>query len=83
MIEANRSGAGTHLVQHIARTGGFLYLIIIVIGVFGEALIRNSLVVAGDPSATALRILESEFLWRVGIASQLFLLVCAVALTAI
>jgi len=51
--------------------------------VLGEALIRNSLIVAGDPSATALSILESEFLWRVGISGQLFLLVCAVALTAI
>jgi len=83
MLEAHRSSAGTQLVQSFARIGGFLYLLIIVIGVSGEALIRNSLVVAGDPSATALRILESEFLWRVGIASQLLLLVCAVALTAI
>lgn len=60
-----------------------LYLIIIVIGLVGEAVIRNSLVVRGDPAATAQRILDSAFLWRLGIAGQLLLLVCAVALTAI
>lgn len=70
-------------VQLAARTGGLLYLVIIVIGLLGEAFIRSSLVVSGDPSATAQRILESELLWRLGVAGQLVLLVCAVALTAI
>ncbi len=70
-------------VQRVARTGGLLYLIIILIGLLGEAFFRNSLVVAGDPSATAQRILESELLWRLGVAGQLVLLVCAVALSAI
>lgn len=83
MAERLRPDNGIRSVQRVARIGGLLYLLIIVIGVLGEAVIRNSLVVAGDPAATALRILESEFLWRVGIAGQLLLLVCAVALTAI
>lgn len=70
-------------IQVYARAGGLLYLIIIIIGLAGEALIRNSLIVPGDAAATAQRILENAFLWRMGIAGQLVLLVCAVALSAI
>lgn len=70
-------------VQWYARAAGALYLVIIVIGLLGEGWIRGSLVVAGDATATAQRILASEFLWRLGVASELFLLVCAVALTFI
>lgn len=70
-------------IQALARTGGLLYLIIIVIGVLGEALVRNSLIVSGDAAQTARRILESEWLWRAGVAGQLVLLLCAVALTLV
>jgi len=69
--------------QIYARTGGVLYLIIIVIGALGEAFVRNGLIVSGDATATAEKIRSSEFLWRVGIAGELFLLICAVALTLI
>ncbi|MYN09794.1 DUF4386 domain-containing protein [Pseudoduganella aquatica] len=68
-------------LQSYARLGGVLYLIIIVIGLLGEALIRGTLVVGGDPAATVRRIQESEWLWRLGVAAQMLLLVCAVALT--
>lgn len=67
-------------IQAYARSGGILYLVIIFLGVVGEAVIRNSLVVRGDAAATAQRILEAEFLWRLGIAGQLVLLVAGVAL---
>ncbi|MFC0253799.1 DUF4386 domain-containing protein [Massilia consociata] len=70
-------------IQVYARSAGFLYLVIIVMGLVGEAVIRSSLIVWGDPGATAQRILDSAFLWRLGIGGQLVLLVCAVALTAI
>jgi hypothetical protein len=69
--------------QIYARIGGMLYLIIIAIGIFGEAFVRNRLIVSGDATATAERIRASEFLWRVGIAGELLLLICAVALTLI
>lgn len=69
--------------QIYARIGGALYLIIIIIGLLGEAFVRNRLIVSGDATATAERIRASEFLWRVGIAGELFLLICAVALTLI
>jgi hypothetical protein len=68
-------------LQSYARLGGVLYLVIIVIGLLGEALVRGTLVVHGDPAATVRRIQESEWLWRLGVAGQMLLLLCAVALT--
>jgi len=67
----------------LARIGGALYLIIIVLGLFGEAFIRDRLIVSGDAAATAANIRSQEALWRFGIASELFLLICAVVLLAI
>ncbi len=69
--------------QIYARIGGVLYLIIIVGGIFGEAFVRNRLIVWGDATATAERIMSSELLWRVGVAGELFMLICTVALALI
>jgi uncharacterized protein DUF4386 len=69
--------------QLYARTGGVLYLVIIVIGLFGEAFVRDKLIVSGDATATAKNIMASESLWRFHIAAELFLLICAVVLLLI
>ena len=69
--------------QVYARIGGVLYLIIIVIGFCSEFFVRDKLVVSGDVTATANNIMASESLWRISIAGDLILLVCAVALTLI
>lgn len=69
--------------QLYARIGGTLYLIIIVIGLFGEAFVRDKLIVSGDAAATAKNIIASESLWRFHIAAELFLLICAIALLMI
>src|SRR5260370_20153211 len=69
--------------QDYARIGGVLYLIIIVIGFCSEFFVRDKLVVSGDVTATANNIMASEALWRISIAGELILLVCAVALTLI
>jgi hypothetical protein len=66
-----------------ARIGGVLYLIIIVIGFCSQFFVRDKLVVSGDVTATANNIQASESLWRISIAGELILLVCAVALTLI
>src|SRR3989454_9299530 len=66
-----------------ARIGGALYLIIIVIGLFDEAFVRDRLIVSGDAAATAANIMSHESLWRFHIAAELFLLMCAVALLLI
>jgi hypothetical protein len=73
--------AGAKDAQRTARIAGALYLVIIVIGLVGETVIRNSLVVGGNAADTAQRILASEWLWRLGVAGQLLLLLCAVGLS--
>src|SRR6266436_774177 len=69
--------------QVYARIGGVLYLIIIVIGFCSEFFVRDKNVVSGGVTATAINIATSESLWRISIAGELILLVCAVALTLI
>lgn len=70
-------------VKSLARLGGALYLVIIGLGLFGEMFVRGELIVWGDPTATAQRILASESLWRFGAAANLFYLLCAVVVTLI
>ncbi len=78
------TGRGTELSpQAYARIGGALYLIIIAAGLLGELLIRDKLVVPGDAAATLANIRSFEFLWRLGIAANLFHLACSVALALI
>jgi len=67
----------------IARIGGVLYLVIIVLGLFGEAFVRDKLIVSGNAAATAENIGSFEWLWRLGTAGNLVHLVCAVGLTLI
>ena len=69
--------------QLYARIGGALYLIIIVLGIFEEAFVRDRLIVSGNAAATAANLRSMESLWRLGIASEFFLLICALALLLI
>src|SRR3712207_2223400 len=64
----------------LARVGGVLYLIIIVGGIYGEAFIRNRVIVPGDAAATTANIRSLESLWRFGVASEIFMLTCGVAM---
>ena len=64
-----------------ARIGGLVYLLIIALGLFGEIFVRGKLIVSGDAAATAANIASMESLWRLGIAAELLLLVCAVTTT--
>jgi hypothetical protein len=72
-----------HSPQLYARISGGLYLIIIIVGLFGEAFVRDRLIVSGDATATAVNIMSHESLWRFHIATELFLLICAIALLLI
>src|SRR5713226_74980 len=69
--------------QLYARIGGLLYLIIIVVGLFDEAFVRDRIIVSGNATATAANIRSLGSLWRFGIAAEFLLLICAVALTLI
>lgn len=55
------------------RLAGFAYLANILLGLFGEAVVRGSLVVAGDAVATAANIANSPGLWRAGIGGDLLM----------
>jgi hypothetical protein len=55
----------------VARLAGALYLVQMATGVFAEVFVRGSLVVRGDPAQTAQNIIDSERLFRLGIASDL------------
>ena len=67
----------------LARLGGVLYLVIIAVGGMGEALVRGSIVVPGDAAVTAANLRSMEWLWRLGVAGEVVLLVCATALAVI
>ena len=69
--------------QVYARIGGWLYLIIIVAGIFAELLVRDRLIVSGDATATANNIMASGLLFRISIAVEQIWLVCAVAVALI
>jgi len=69
--------------QAYARIGGALYLFIIVAALFGEGFVRGTLVVPGDAEATARNIIESQTLFRAGLAGEMLTCVCDVALSMI
>ena len=69
--------------QVYARVGGVLYLIIIAVGLFGQTFVRDRLIVVGDATATAERILSSELLLRGSIAAELLLLLTAAVVLAL
>ena len=64
----------------IARLGGAMYLIIIVLGLFAEVFVRQRLIVANDAMATAANIQAHELLWRCGVAAELLSLICVTVL---
>jgi hypothetical protein len=69
--------------QNCARLGGLFYLAIILLGLFGELLVRGTLVVSGDAAATAQGISGSPLLWRSGITADLLMHVCDLPLIVI
>lgn len=54
-----------------ARAAGFLYLLLMACGVFGEYQGRGSLIVDNDPAKTAAHIVDHLLLFRLGILSDL------------
>jgi Domain of unknown function (DUF4386) len=66
--------------QAYARIGGGLYLVIIVLGAFAEGFVANNLVAPGDAATTAHNIMASPLLWRLSVAGDLVVVLCAVPL---
>lgn len=64
--------------QRYARIGGLLYLILIVVGAWGQLFVRGTIIVSGDATATAHNIMASQALWRAGIGGDLVMHLCDV-----
>lgn len=56
-------------IQKTARTAGFLYLLLVPLGIFGILYVPNTLIVADDIAATMSNILANEQLFRLSIVS--------------
>jgi len=69
--------------QVYARVGGWLYLVIIVAGIFAELFVRDKLIVSGDAALTAANIATAALPFRFSVALEQLWLVSAVALTLI
>ncbi len=59
------------LNKKTARTAGFLYLIVVVTGIFHLVYVPSQITVKGDASSTVSNIVASESLFRLGIVSEL------------
>jgi uncharacterized protein DUF4386 len=66
-----------------ARIAGVLYLLVILLGGFAEVGVRQGMVTAGDPAATAHAIMAHEEFFRLGFAAEMMTNVIAIPLTLI
>jgi hypothetical protein len=69
--------------QRYARAAGVLLLLTIIGGGFGEFYVPSTLIVPGDPTATANNLRSNAMLFRVGFAAYLLEAVCDIALTLV
>lgn len=75
-----------HTVAHPrleARVAGFGYLLVILLGAFAEVGVRQGLVIAGDPAATARAIMAHQSLFRWGFTAEMMTNVIAIPVTLI
>lgn len=69
--------------QTYARIGGIFYLLIIVLGIFYEMIVRDSILVPGDSMATMASLKQNEFLWRLGIIAEFLSSIISIGLVLI
>ena len=58
-------------INKTARLAGFLYLLVVPLGIFGSLYVPSRLIVSGDAAATANNLMASESLFRLGIVSDM------------
>jgi len=69
-----------NLPQRYARAAGALYLVIILVGLLGQVLVKDRLIVPGDAAATAANIAAAQTLWRITVAGEIGYLALGVVL---
>lgn len=65
-------------LKFIGRTTGFLYLVIIVCGMFTEVMVRSKLIMPADAAATVTNITSNMMLFRAGFISDLIMVIADV-----
>ena len=70
-------------IQKSARIAGGLYLLITILSIFVHFYVPAQLVVPGDAATTADKIMASEGLFRMGIGSELILLLSEIVVSVI
>jgi len=70
-------------IKTIARIGGLLYLVNIVLGFFAIGYVPGVIDVAGNPAATANNIITHEELYRVGLVAHIIILITNILLAVI
>ena len=80
-VATGRSASTSPLVY--ARFAGLLYLIIAIAAAFSFFYMRSTLIVPGDATATASNIMASEWLFRMGIASDAIVFLSEIVLVAL
>lgn len=65
--------------RRLAHAAGWLYLVIFVLGLFGEVVVRSSIVEVGDAAATVENLLGSAGLFRIGFLADLTMVAADVA----
>ncbi|BDS09861.1 DUF4386 domain-containing protein [Aureispira anguillae] len=58
-----------------ARLAGFLYLLVIIFGIFAQLVVRSKLFIPHDPNGTVQNILTNQQLFRLGFMSDLMMLI--------
>lgn len=71
------------VIKKYGHTIGFLYLIIIVCGLFSEMFVRGSIIIPNDTNATIENIADNLFLFRFGFVLDLIMAVCDVAVAVL
>ena len=77
-MSAGPGNGGMFSPRACARIAGVLYLITIVLGAVEQFYFRGSVYVPGNAAQTAANLKSMESLWRVGIASEMILLMSTV-----
>lgn len=70
-------------IKETAKVAGLLYLLVIIFGMFAELYVSLRLIVPGDATATASKIMASELLYRIGFMSGLFHHTCFLLLVLV
>src|SRR6185312_14786482 len=60
-------------IRAYARTGGILYFVLILVGMFAVLLVRDRLIVSGDAAATAQNLIAHQQLWQAGIVADMLM----------